>query len=297
MLVIARYALKSPFHASTMVGVLAILSLFIPLVSVLSGAIVGLIILTQGLFSGARAILVSIIGISIVSYFAMQSAELGLTIGLIQWLPMMVLAEILRRSHSISFTVIAGMLLAMLAVLAQYLLWPESEQVLQALLQQMLQGFEQSSAEQGQQLQQLLQSMLHWTVILMVAVMYSTFIATLMAARWFQAKLAGVEGFQDEFYSIRLGKVAAGAGAALFVLNALLQQDWLLSLLMVYMAAFLYQGLAVLHSWNTARKGKTITWLFLLYAMMMIIPQVAGLVALLGVADNWMNFRAKLKAL
>ena len=296
MLVIARYALKSPFHASTMVGVLAILSLFIPLVSVLSGAIVGLIILTQGLFSGARAILVSIIGISIVSYFAMQSAELGLTIGLVQWLPMMVLAEILRRTHSVSFTVIAGMVLAMLAVLAQYLIWPESEQVLQALLQQMLQGFEQS-AEQGQQLQQLLESMLHWTVILMVAVMYSTFIATLMAARWFQAKLAGVEGFQDEFYSIRLGKVAAGAGAALFVLNGLLQHDWLLSLLMVYMAAFLYQGLAVIHSWNTARKGKTITWLFLLYAMMMIIPQVAGLVAMLGVADNWMNFRAKLKAL
>lgn len=294
MLAIARYALKSPTHAATMVGVLAILSLILPFISVLSGAIVGLIILTQGLYSGARVILISIVGISIVSYLVLQSAGLGITIGLVQWLPIMVLAEVLRRTHSMSLTIVAGMVLAMLLVIAQYLFWPEGEKYLMLILQQVLQGAEQSGTDM-QAMQEVLEKMMHLTVILLVAVMYSTFIATLMISRWFQSKLAGSEGYREEFYAIRLGQATAGSGFILIALAMLFQQDWLIAMMLVYLAAFLYQGLAIAHSWNASKKGKTITWLALLYVMMIIIPQVLGFISMLGVIDNWMDFRKKLK--
>lgn len=294
MLAIARYALKSPFHAATVVGVLAILSLFIPLVSVLSGAMVGLIILTQGLFSGARAILVSIVGISVVSFMMTQSALLGLTIGLVQWLPMMVLAEILRRTRSMSFTIVAGMGLALIAVVIQFVIWPDSDKVLTQLILPLFQGVDQSGFDM-QQFEANLQVMIHWMTLMLVAVMYSTFIATLFAARWFQARLADSSGFRDEFYSIRLGQGAASVALVMTLVSALWQQDWIVTMALVMLSAFLYQGMAIAHSWT--RHYKKTSLLVLLYVLMVIFPHVIGLTAVLGMIDNWMDFRKKLKSI
>ena len=143
MLALARYALKSPYHAATVVGILAILSLFIPLISILSGAVVGLIILTQGLVSGTRVILISVVGITVVVYLITGSPIYGGMIGLVQWLPMMVLAEILRRTASLSFTLLVGMGLALVGVMVQFALWPDSKEL---WLQFMLQFFAQSDS-------------------------------------------------------------------------------------------------------------------------------------------------------
>lgn len=294
MLAIARYALKNSFQAATVVGILAILSLFIPLVSILSGAIVALIILTQGLLPGTRAILVSIVGITAVSYLLTQSPALGITIGLVQWLPMMILAEVLRRTCSLSFTMVAGMVLALLAVIVQFSLWPDSERVWLQFLQQLLQGTEQPGLDM-EKFQSSLENMVHWMVLMLIAVMYGTFVATLLAARWFQARLAKSEGYRDEFYSIRLGKTVAGLSLLVAVAGFVIDQDWLMAMIIVMLTTFLYQGLAVVHSWS--RVNRKTSWLVLLYVMMVIFPQVVAVTALLGVVDNWMDFRRKLKAI
>ncbi|MCK4710714.1 MAG: DUF2232 domain-containing protein [Gammaproteobacteria bacterium] len=296
MLAIARYALKSPFHASTIVGILAILSLFIPLVSILSGAIVGLIILTQGLLSGTRALIISIIGITAVSYLVTQSPEMGITLGLVQWVPMVILAEILRRTRSMSFTMVSGMVIASLAVVAQYVFWPDIDKLWAEYVQIMFQSVQLEQAESGmEQIQAGMQELVHWMVIVLVAVMYSTFIGTLMASRWFQARLAGSEGFRNEFYSIKLGKGAAIAVMLLAILSFVLKQDLLIAMLMVMLATFLYQGLAIVHSWSMGGKRKG--WLVLLYVMMVIFPQVVAATAFLGVIDNWTDFRSRLKSI
>ncbi len=294
MLAIARYALKGPFHAATVAGILAILSLLIPLVSILSGAIVGLIILTQGLLAGTRVLLVSIVGITVVSYLMTQSMVLGITIGLVQWLPMMALAEILRRSRSLSVTLVSGMALALIAVIIQFGLWPDSEQHWTQLLLQLFPDADQSAVEM-QDFQAGLQEMVHWMTLMIVAAMYSTFIATLMISRWFQARLAGSEGFREEFYAINLGRPVAIITLAMIVVALVMNQDWLQAMLLVMLATFLYQGLAVAHSWSRAKKKTGL--LVVLYVMMVLLPHVLGLTALLGVVDNWMGFRNKLKSI
>ena len=288
MLAIARYALKSPFHAATVAGILAVLSLFIPLVSILSGAIVGLVILTQGLVSGTRVILVSIVGITAVSYLITGSPLLGITIGLVQWLPMMVLAEILRRTASLSYTLLVGMGLALVAVAVQFLLWPDSKDLWLQFMLQLFEGTDQSGIDR-QKLDQVLQNMVHWMTILLAAVMYSTFVATLFASRWFQARLADSDGYRNEFYSLKLGQTPAIGALVVLPAALMLQQDWLMAMLMVILSGFLYQGLAIAHVWS--RQGRRTTWLFLLYAVMIVFPHAVAGTALLGVVDNWMNFR------
>ena len=293
MLAIARYAMKSPFHAATVAGILAILSLFIPLVSVLSGAIIGLIILTQGLVAGLRVVLVSIAGVTLVGYLLFQSAATGVAIGLVQWLPVMVLAEVWRRGRSLSLMLAVGAALSLLAVAIQYLAWPDSDRMWMEMIRPMIQS-DALPADELARVDQVLSTLAYWMKIVLVAVMYSTFVATLLASRWFQARLAGSDGFREEFLAIRLGKIA-GLVALLIAIAALLsRQDLLLSMAMVVMAAFLYQGLAIAHDW--ARRGKRGLSLFVLYLLMLIFPQVVAAVALLGVIDNWVNFRAYLKS-
>ncbi len=293
MLAIARYALKTPYHAASMVGILAILSLFIPLVSILSGALVGLIILTQGLISGTRVIVVSMIGVSIVSYLMTQSPELGIVIGLVQWLPMMVLAEVLRRTRSLSFSLVVGMGLAMLTVAIQFLFWPDSQKL---WMQVLIQFFEASGTTETdlEQIRPGLENLVYWMSIMLVAVMFSTFIATLLLARWFQSRLADSDSYRNEFYSIRLGQSIAIMALVILVASLILRLDWLLSMLSVVLATFLYQGLAIAHSWSKAR-GKSML-LYILYVLMIIFPHMLGLTALLGVLDNWIDFRKRLKS-
>ncbi len=294
MLAIARYALKGPFHAATVAGVLAVLSLFIPLISVISGAIIGLVILTQGLRPGAWVIFVSVVGITLVSYLITRSPVLGVTIGLVQWLPMVIMAELLRRTASLSFTVLAGAGLALLVVLVQFVLWPDSEQIWLQYLSQVFAGMEQQDAATQQQLESVLRNMVHWMTVLVVAVMYSTYVATLMVSRWFQARLVDSDAHRSEFYSISLGKSAAGLAIMVIAVSLLLQQDMLIALAMVMVAAFIFQGLAIAHMWSRQRNAKV--WLFVLYAMMLFVPQTVALVALLGIVDNWVDFRARLRS-
>ena len=294
MLAIARYALKTPWHAAATVASLAILSLFIPLVSILSGAIVGLIILTQGLLSGTRVILVSIAGVTAAGFLMTQSWILGVSIGLVQWLPMMLLAETLRRSRSLSLTLLVGMGMALAVVVLQYALFPNSGELWTQLLLEMLNAQQQAGAEMAR-IEQLLEQMVHWMVIMLVAVMYATFIATLLAARWFQSRLADSDGYREEFYGIRLGQSAAILALIMSVASYLIAADWLLAMAMVVLTTFLYQGLAIVHSWSRAKETKS--WLVLTYILMVIIPQVVVGVATLGMIDNWLDFRKKWKNL
>ena len=82
MLALARYTLKGPYQAAAVVGLLAVLSVLIPLMAptlalgylaasislLMSCILVGLIILTQGSAAGLKAILVSVAGMTVVAY-------------------------------------------------------------------------------------------------------------------------------------------------------------------------------------------------------------------------------------
>ena len=136
LLALARYTLNGPYQAAAVVGVLAVLAVFIPpmvgngLFSVLLGSmcmvlsciLVSLIILTQGSVSGLKAIVVSMLGITLVAWALVDAPSLGLWVGLVQWLPIIILSQSLRSSKSLALTIMVGVGLGACAVAAQHLL-------------------------------------------------------------------------------------------------------------------------------------------------------------------------------
>ncbi len=300
MLALARFTLKGPYQAAAVVGLLAVLAVFIPPMSpntvlgllsgsmcmLLSCTLVGLVILTQGSVSGLKAIGVAIVGITLVAWFLINAPELGLWTGLVQWLPIILLTQTLRSSKSLALTMLVGLILGVIGIAIQYLVWSslEAEMISQAI--QRMEQVDQLDEELVQRNIQLVRLF----VLAMVAMAYLVFMLIVLIARWMQASLAQSEGFSQEFRALSLGKPAAAATLGLMLLSFLVEQSWLSSLAFLVVIAFMFQGIAVVHSKLAPRKQSRM-FLVLFYTLLLVFPQVVALTAITGVLDNWLVFR------
>ncbi|MEM7564811.1 MAG: hypothetical protein AAF353_17425 [Pseudomonadota bacterium] len=299
MLTLARFTLKGPYQAAGVVGLLAVLSVLIPLMApntgigvlaaslcmLLSCVLVGLIILTQGSTSGLKAIGFSILGITVVSWGLINSPELGLWTGLVQWLPIILLAQTLRSSKSLALTMLLGVLLGTVGILTQHLLWTDIEAQWTEMAVQRL----QQMGEVDPQLLERNIQLIKLFVVALIAMAYLLMVSMVLLARWMQAKLAESERFAQEFQALSLGRGAAMAALVVTGLAFWLKQPWINSLMLLMVVAFLFQGIAVIHSkLTTKRQSKLLLGLF--YALLMIFPQVVALTSLVGVIDNWLVF-------
>ena len=304
MLALAKYSLKGPYHAASVVGMLAIAAVFLPLLVgqsfvsaivtavliVMASALVGLIILTQGSVSGLKAIFVSIVGITLVTTLVLKAPMLGLSIGLAQWLPIIILAQTLKTTKSLAFMMLAGLAIALVVIAAQYLIWPDLEAALLPVFQQSLAGLAENPALSSEMLEEFTQLLAHRMVLLLVPTMYLLFVSILLLSRWMQAKLTDSDGYNREFQAIALGKPVALVGLVILLLSIWLDQDWITSVAMAVMAAFLYQGIAVVHSKLAANKRKALI-LGIFYALLIISPKVVAVSSIAGMIDNWLIFR------
>ncbi len=302
MLTLARFTLKGPYQAALVVGLLAVLAVFIPpmisnsifgillasLCMLLSCTLVGLIILTQGSVSGLKAIGVSMLGITLVAWVVINAPELGLWTGLVQWLPIILLAQTLRTSKSLAMTMLLGLLLGTIAIAAQYLVWGNLET---EMISQTIQRMGQEEQLQAELVERNIQ-LVRLFVLAMVAMAYLLFMLIVMIARWMQASLAGSKGFGQEFHALSLGKPAAAVALGMMLLSFWGQQVWLSSLAFLVVIAFMFQGIAVVHSKITSRKRARLLF-GLFYMLLLVFPQVVALTAIIGVIDNWLVFRKK----
>jgi hypothetical protein len=302
LLTLARFTLKGPYQAAAVVGLLAVLSVFIPpmlgnsifgllvasLCMLLSCTLVGLIILTQGSVSGLKAIAVSMLGITLVAWALINAPELGLWTGLVRWLPIILLSQTLRSSKSLSLTLLVGVMLGALAIAAQYLIWGSIEN---EMITQTLQRMGQVDQQDRQLVERNIQ-LVRLFVLALVAMAYLVIVLIVLIARWMQASLADSHGFREEFHALSLGKPAAAVALALMVLSFWPSQAWLLSLAFLVVIAFMFQGIAVVHGkLGPRRQARLMLGLF--YTLLLVFPQVVALTAVTGVIDNWLVFRKK----
>jgi len=304
MLALARYTLKGPYQAATVVGLLAIIAVFIVPVmgytpvsvvlafvtNLLAVVLVGLIILTQGSVAGLKVIAVSALVLSLAAWMGLNSAEPGLSMALLQWLPVIALAQILRTSNSLALTLLAGVLIGVLVIAFQYLFWADLESSwFSELIQRRAGGEAQIAREEAEQLAQFVRLMM----LLMASSLYLMYILVIFIARWLQAKLADSQGFGQEFRSLTLGKPAALVAVVVVPLGLLLQQGWLISFAFIVVIALMFQGIAVVHSRLATRK-QAYGLFVLFYVLLVFTWQITGiLTAITGIVDNWLVFRKK----
>ena len=298
---LASFAMRGRSQAVMVVTVLAMLSLILPPLSILSSSAVALVTLRKGATEGGLAMVLAGLACVLLSWLTLGQVLPVAGFLLLMWLPVWLLALLLRSTRSLAWAMAGALVLGLLIIVGQYL----QTQDLTAAWQQLLEPIAESLInaellEQAQQeeLKQLLQVMAYWMPGIIAAGFFMQSMVALLLARWWQAILYNPGGFREEFHNLRMHRAVAVVTLVVLPLRLLTGEGeggfWEY-LMLLLLAAWFLQGLALVHG-TVGKLGASIGWLVAMYCLVVFaMPQTATALAAAGFADAWIDFRARLR--
>lgn len=290
---IAAFIMAGRLQAVTSVVAFAVLGVMFPPFTLLSGAVVALVALRKGL---VQALVVVGWAALLLSAFlgAFGQFAFGLVYGLVQWLPVLAFALLLRRSVSWALVMQSLAVLGLIGVLLTHLIQPDIAQVwqgvLHAALGDTLQRIGMSAKESSTAIGYMAR---YFTGIFAMSIMLSISVSLVLGRAW-QAQLYNPGGFREEFTAWRMHAVAAGAMLVLAGLAVLLNKTLLIELMVVGLVPFLLQALGLVHG-IVRLAGLNVGWLIGMYALLVFASlQMATLLSAVGIADCFWDIRGRL---
>ncbi len=291
MRAMVEYVMRSRLHAMGAISLLAFTTLIFPPLGYLTGAVVGLVTLRQGTSEGIISLLGGL-GLAMVLHRFSGGEEISILLMAIFWIPVWVIAALLRMTQSLRIAFQVAALFGVLALFVFYLLsngapaewWQETVQNL----------FAEESALGAEQM--LLDPRLADVLTgVMAAGFFLGLVAMLLLARAWQAMLYNPGGMKSEFLELQLGKNTVLLGLVVMLPGMLMGDEVpaiVPDLMQIWMTLFMVQGIAVAHAvleMRTAQKG----WIYALYFAALFTP-LGFLITMVGVTDAWINYRRQL---
>lgn len=300
MKALAAFIMRGRLHAGGVVAVCAALALVLPPftgpLAYLSAAGVGLVTLRAGAAQGLLIIGGAGAALALLGLLTLGGPALGMAYAVLVWLPVWGLAAVLNRTGSLAFTLGCAACMGALLVSAVHLWIADPVAAWRTVLESGLRpALEQAGVvHEPAQMDQLLSDMARLMTALIAATMVSSFCVSLFLARWWQALLYNAGGFQAEFRALRFGRAFA-LPVVLLVIGGVVAQgvmrQWLVELIAVVVAVYMFQGLAFVHRTVALRNAHRM-WLVAMYGLLLVIPQmmsvalaIAGLLYSVRFAD------------
>lgn len=275
---LAEYVMSGRRQAATV----ALLFGLIPMLNLLSGAVVALVTLRKGPQEGFLIMLWALLPAGL-QWLVGDTAPVIMVVGVT------VLSYLLRRTQSWQQVLL---LATVLGLLLQMSLPLQTGYVanIQGLLNRLLEGGGTiPGAPNGLTIEDAKAQMLALWLSFYGVEHILVFTACLMLGRYWQAMLYNPGGFQQEFHNLRVDRRAMGLLLVLMVIGLAglpPLNDWM----MVFGVVPGLCGLAVAHHVVAARKVGT-GWLVLTYMLALL---VTPLIVLLGFADSWFDIRKRM---
>ena len=247
----------------------------IPLINLLSPAVVGIVMLRKGL---QEATFVFIWGALPLVVWAM----LGDIVPLVLLFGITGLTWLLRETESWEFTFLAAIAIGL--VIEIYLRLQPA--VLDAVFQQLQPYFQQNNL-QGMEIEQIRETM---TTIIGSVYMFLSIVLT-MLARWMQASLFNPGGFRSEIHQLRIKQKVALILLGFMLLcsfGIFIPQAWVL----YFMIPLVFSGVGLLHA--VVAKRKMSSMVLVVFYVLLMLPVAIQVVVLLALIDSWYDFRARL---
>jgi hypothetical protein len=261
----------------------------------------GVIVLTTLRMGPKEGLLVVVASLAVFTGFAvLLLGNFVISVGLLLsgLLPIYLVTLVLGFTRSLSLSVLASAGLGLLVVLVMHLVLSEPALWWQQMLQPFVEMLQQQPGWQASQQQTA-------AVLASIASLMTGFIGAgitlnalfgLFIGRSWQSKLYNPGGFADEFVNLQLGKPAALLTVALIAISLLPIKSSLpvlVDCLPVMLVIFVIQGLAIVHRRLRQRqKTKLVVVAYVVLAVLMfIMPPLAIVLAMIGVLEQWRNFR------
>jgi hypothetical protein len=293
---LASFVMRGPSQAVMVTSTLALLSLMIPLLGMLSTASVGLVSLRQGARPALTVSLLAMLACGLFIWLVFGSPLPAGGFLILQWLPILLLGIFLRNTRSLNLTVQLALGFGVLVILGQYLLLNDPVAFWQDQLEPLVDQLEKAGLMESTSSAAILQQMAGWMTGILAAALSLQLILSLLLARWWQSLLYNPGGFQREFHAFRLHRLTGIAGLlalALLLLPFLPMTNFFGYLGLLLFAVLFLQGLAVIHA-ILARAGARTAWLVGLYLLLLLLPpQTVLVLAVVGLLDISIDFRAR----
>lgn len=293
---LASFAMKGRWQAALTASILAVAAMLVPPVNYLASGVIALATLRTGPREGARVLAAALVVFAIAAAVLFKQIWLTAILFLSAWLPVYLVTLVLGYTRSLAKAMITAAIIGLLGVLLMHLFLADPaawwQQTLAPFMQLLTEqdGWQLNDAETEQMFVNLAGIM---TGLLAAAMSFNIIVALLIGRAW-QASLYDAGAFGREFTRIVLGKPLAIVAAVLMLVSVTPWADSLPILVdsfTVLLVLFAFQGVAVVHAIVRERQKST-AWLVAMYALLVImLPQMATLLATLGITEQWFNFR------
>ena len=285
---LATYVMRGRIQAMIVASSLALLSLMMPPVSVLSSATVALVTLRLGAKEGLTILGCSSLATAILGFLVIGSFQFALMYVMVLWLPIWLIAIVLRESRSLFLTIEIAVWVGILGVIGFYLYDADPAALWKSILTQMI-PVEAPVVD----LQQKIDMLVHYMTGIIAAGSICGLLFGLFLGRWWQANLYNPGGFKQEFLFLQCkGRLSIGAfvlvGVALATSGVISEIVWNTTILLFVL--FAVTGTSVLHTVFSKMKLERFI-VPMLYITLFLIPHAILLVALVGLSDPWLNLR------
>ena len=303
MLGFITFILKGRIQAIVIAAMAAVMSMVLPPLSHVSGAVVALVTLRNGASAGALVGVGAGLVLLILGFVAsVESSVVNfyvLSMVCAVWIPVLIGALILRNWRSLSLSLTAVSLLALVMMLVFYMVIGDVKAWWYTILESVFSVMLQSQAMQltSFEIEQWLNNFAAIMTGVVSAAMLYTMMINLSLARWWQALKFNPGGFRQEFHGLKLDKRIAAVALPFAVLSSLgtgAFQAFGQDAMVLIMALFSLSGLALVHA-VVAFKKLPKAMLAIMYLMaVFLLPQIVVVLAAAGLTDSWLDFRRRL---
>jgi len=269
---------------------LALLSLMMPPVSIVSSAAVALVTLRRGASEGLTILVCSSLAAGLLGFLAIGNYQFALLYVMVLWLPVWLISIVLREGQHLSLAVEIAILIGIFGVIGFYLYTPEPAAMWEAVLSQMV-----PADAPVADIQRTIDVISHYMTGVVAAGSVFGLLLGLFLGRWWQANLYNPGGFKQEFLALdtkprlSIGSIVVVA-IALASTGEISEIAWNVSILLFVL--YTVTGTSVLHTvFSKMKLGRYMVPM--LYITLFLIPHAMLLVALVGLSDPWLDLRKK----
>ncbi|MDP3878195.1 MAG: hypothetical protein Q8Q50_14560 [Methylobacter sp.] len=283
--------MRGRMQAIIVASTLALVSLVMPPVSIVSSASVALVTLRRGVIEGLIVLACSTALAALLGFFLLGNYQFVLLYGVVLWVPVWLISIILREGRYLSLAVEIAVLLGVFGVVGFYLYDNDLASMWKSMLTQMV-----PANAPVEDVQHTVDMLSHYMTGIIAAASVFGLLFALFLGRWWQALLYNPGGFRQEFLSLKTRpRLAVGSIVVVIIASLssgiIAEVSWNVAILLFVLYTF--TGTAVLHTvFASMKMGRFIVPMF--YVTLFLIPHAMLPVALVGLSDTWMNLRNKI---
>lgn len=269
---------------------LAMLSLIIAPLSVLSSGAVALVTLRKGAYEGLIILICSgVAAVVLATLISVPYLFIALYV-LVLWLPIWLIAIVLREGRHISLAIQIAVLIGILCVIGYYIVNADPASMWEQVMTKMIPA--NAPVDDAKRMITLLSP--YMTGVAAAGGVFGMSLG-LFLGRWWQAILYNPGGFRQEFLALKMPQALALVSLAIiatatFSSGIVSQIAWNSAILLFVL--YIFVGIAVLHTLFSGMKiGQFAVPMF--YITLFLIPHCLFPVALVGFSDTWLDIRKR----